>query len=325
MVSTPVDNAPAFLQLRDKSKQELVEDTRLTKATDLAAKQHVLLASDAPDAWKRPQLKAVGRQLRHWTKKVRQPFSAPADDDFEVGPVQAWFTQLVKTVQCIKQGASPGGRSKPGRKPPVPPKPSFTPSAKKKLKFTPQVSTEELAQELPFSEDIAPKPWDTPTLAVKRKIRKKARCCGQKERQKSGQESLGVENVENPVMGRTQRCRAASPRSRSRRRRSQRGDKLFDVQKLLNKTGMEFRWPGYQYMESGTHLKKRLARGDPGINRLDRIAKAHDMDYDKARNLQDKWVADRTLIAKIDQLPGRKTLRERIVKNIMKAKLRLGM
>ena len=125
-------------------------------------------------------------------------------------------------------------------------------------------------------------------------------------------------------MGQTQRLRAA-PRSRQRRLRSQRGGKLFDVQKLLNKTGMEFHWPGYQYMGPGTHLKKRLARGDPGINRLDRIAKAHDIDYDKAKNLKDKWVADRKMIAKIDQRPGRKTLTERIVKNIMKAKLRLGM
>ena len=88
---------------------------------------------------------------------------------------------------------------------------------------------------------------------------------------------------------------------------------------------MEFHWPGYQYMGPGTHLKKGLAREDPGINRLDRIAKAHDIDYDKARNLQDKWVADRKMIAKIDQLSGRKTLTERTVKNIMKAKLRLGM
>ena len=130
MVSTSVDNAPAFLQLRDKYKQELVEDTRLTKAADLAAKQHVLVVSDAPDAWKRPQLKAVGRRLRHWTKKVRQPFGAPTSgvratgattpggDDFEAGPVQAWFTQLVKATQGIKQGTTPGGP----RKPPVPPK-----------------------------------------------------------------------------------------------------------------------------------------------------------------------------------------------------------
>ena len=126
-------------------------------------------------------------------------------------------------------------------------------------------------------------------------------------------------------MGRTQRRRDAAPLSRQRRRRSQRGGKLFDVQKLLNKTGMEFHWPGYQYMRPGTHLKKRLARGDPGLNRLDRITKAHDIDYDKAKNLQDKWVADRKMIAKTDQLSGRKSLTERIVKNIMKAKLRLGM
>ena len=124
-------------------------------------------------------------------------------------------------------------------------------------------------------------------------------------------------------MGQTQR-RGAAPRSRPRRRRSQRGGKLFDVQKLLTKTGMEFDWPGYQYMGPGTHLENRLARGDPGINRFDRIAKAHDIDYGKARNLQDKWIADRKMIAKIDQLPGRKTLTERIVKNIMKAKLKLG-
>ena len=126
-------------------------------------------------------------------------------------------------------------------------------------------------------------------------------------------------------MGWTQRRRDAAPRSGQRRRRSQRGGKLFDVQKLLNKRGMEFHWPGYQYMGPGTHLKKRLARGDPGLNRLDRITKAHDIDYDKAKNLQDKWVADRKMIAKTDQLPGRTSLTERIVKNIMKAKLRLGM
>ena len=78
-------------------------------------------------------------------------------------------------------------------------------------------------------------------------------------------------------------------------------------------------------MGPGTHLKKRMARGDPGINRLDRIAKAHDIDYDKAKNLKEKWEADRKMIAKIDQLPGSKNLTERIVRRIMKAKLRLGM
>ena len=174
MVSTTVDNAPAFLQLRDQYKQELVEDTRLTKAVDLAVKQHLLLTSDLPDAWKRPQLKAVERQLRHWTKKVRQPFGAPAggvsadgattpsDDEFEAVPVQAWFMQLVKASQGIKPGTSSTGP----RKPPVPPKPrpkpKITPSAKKKLKFTPEVSSAELAKELPYSGTYGAEPWDTP-------------------------------------------------------------------------------------------------------------------------------------------------------------------
>ena len=122
MGSTSVHSAPAFLKLRDKYKQDLVEDTRLTEAADLAANQHVLLASDVPDAWKRPQLKAVGRQLRHWTKKVREPFGAPVsgvggtgapatspgEDEFDAGPVQAWLTQLVKTAQGIRQSTSPG-------------------------------------------------------------------------------------------------------------------------------------------------------------------------------------------------------------------------
>ena len=174
--------------------------------SDLAAKQHVLLTSDAPDAWKRPQLKAVSRQLRHWTKKVRQPFGAPTggvsatgattpgDDDFEAGPMQARFTQLVKATQGIKQGSTPGG----SRKPPVPPKPNITPSAKKKLKFTPQVSSAELAKELPFSEDVGPTPWDTPSLAVKRKIRQKAKEVAKKKAKEVAKKALDWKTWKTP-------------------------------------------------------------------------------------------------------------------------------
>jgi len=61
-------------------------------------------------------------------------------------------------------------------------------------------------------------------------------------------------------------------------------------------------------MGLGTKLKKRLARGDPGINRLDKLAKQHDIDYSKAINLQDKWKADTKMIQGIDKLPGRKTM-----------------
>ena len=210
MVSIPVDNAPAFLQLRDKYKQELVEDTRLTKAVDFAAKQHVLLAKMLPMHGKDLNSKPWGVNYAIGSKKYanrlvprsvacapRAPTS-PSKDDFDAGPVQAWLTQLVKTAQGIKQSASPGGPSRPGRKPSVPPKPSFTLSAKNKLRLTPQVSTEELAQELPFSEDIAPKPWDTPTLVIKPKIRKKAAAVVKKKGESLAKKALEWKTWKTP-------------------------------------------------------------------------------------------------------------------------------
>ena len=46
----------------------------------------------------------------------------------------------------------------------------------------------------------------------------------------------------------------------------------------------------------GTHLEKRLKRGYRGVNRLDKIAGIHDIDYSKAKNLKDKWKADDKMI-----------------------------
>ena len=65
-----------------------------------------------------------------------------------------------------------------------------------------------------------------------------------------------------------------------------------DIQKKIEKLGIEFhpfslsKRKRYQYLGPGTFLKKRLARSDPGINRLDRIAKQHDIDYSNAKNIQ---------------------------------------
>ena len=120
--------------------------------------------------------------------------------------------------------------------------------------------------------------------------------------------------------------RNRSHKTRTRKYR-QRG-RGFDIQNLLGKTGIEFHWPGYQYMGPGTKLKKRLAREDPGIRRLDRIAKQHDIDYSnyfKAKKVQDKWKADAKMIASINKLPGKKTMTERIVHKIMQAKKRLKL
>ena len=93
----------------------------------------------------------------------------------------------------------------------------------------------------------------------------------------------------------------------------------------MAKTGIEFYWPSYQYMGAGTKLKKRLKRGDPGINRLDKIAKQHDTDYSHAKNLRDKWKTDEKMIKAIDKLPGSKTMTERIVKRVMQAKKTLKL
>ena len=111
-------------------------------------------------------------------------------------------------------------------------------------------------------------------------------------------------------------------RRRRRRRRRQR-ERGLDIQKWLGKTGLEFHWPGYQYMGPGKHLQKRLKRGDPGINRLDRIAKQHKNDYSRAKNLRDKHAADRKMIKAIDRFGGCKTNTEKIVKKIMQAKVKL--
>lgn len=99
----------------------------------------------------------------------------------------------------------------------------------------------------------------------------------------------------------------------------------FDLHQLLAYIGVEFHCPGYQYMGPGTKLKTRLQRGDPGINRLDKIAKRHDIAYAKAKSLQDKWKADHIMITAISNLPGKKTWTERIVKLIMQAKLQLNL
>ena len=109
-----------------------------------------------------------------------------------------------------------------------------------------------------------------------------------------------------------------------RRKRRQRGGK-FDFQKAIEKTGMEFHVPTYSYVGRGTHLTKRLKRGDKTKNRLDLIAEKHDIAYSKAKNLQDKWKADDKMIQAITKLPGNKTMTEHMVKKIMQATRKLKL
>ena len=101
---------------------------------------------------------------------------------------------------------------------------------------------------------------------------------------------------------------------------------------ILNKLPVELHIPGYRFCGPGTNLKKRLARGDSGINPLDSACKEHDIAYFQnredvsKRNLADKILADKAwdrVIAK-DSNFGEKSAAYAIT-NIMKAKSKLGM
>ena len=123
----------------------------------------------------------------------------------------------------------------------------------------------------------------------------------------------------------TMRCpkqAKATAGGRTVKSRRQQTGSTFHIQKWISKMGVEFHWPGYQYMWTGTKLTKWLKRRDPGINRLDKLAKQHDIHYSTAKTLADKHVADRKMIAGIDRFTGRKTITERIIKRIMQAKLK---
>ena len=117
---------------------------------------------------------------------------------------------------------------------------------------------------------------------------------------------------------------AKNGRKKRRVKKKQHGG-LLDVQKLLAKTGKEFHWPKMNFLGPGTHLEKRLKRGDRGKNRLDDLAMIHDIDYSLAKNIKDKWKADEKMIRSIEKLPGKKTMQEKIVKKIMQAKRKLKL
>ena len=125
-------------------------------------------------------------------------------------------------------------------------------------------------------------------------------------------------------MAKTGKKKVRRKRPQKGKKRGQRGAAL-DIQKLIEKTGKEFHRPKMNYLGPGTRLKERLRRGDRGVNRLDELAKIHDIHYSKAKNLQDKWKADDKMIRAISKLPGKKTKQERIVKTIMQAKRKLKL
>ena len=114
--STPIENSVQFLRLRDKYKSNLLDDSRLTKAADLAAQKELLLESPATDTWKEPRLKSVNRELQQWVKKIRQPGGTRGisrdeddsdDENLAVGPLQQFMGNISKISKAIKRKAEP--------------------------------------------------------------------------------------------------------------------------------------------------------------------------------------------------------------------------
>lgn len=77
-------------------------------------------------------------------------------------------------------------------------------------------------------------------------------------------------------------------------RRTNKTGKGF-LNSLINKLPFEVHVPGYQFCGPGTNLKKRLIRGDKGINPLDSACKEHDIAYSNSNNLEDRHKADKIL------------------------------
>lgn len=102
------------------------------------------------------------------------------------------------------------------------------------------------------------------------------------------------------------------------------------VNNLINSLPFELHLPGYNYCGPGTRLKKRLLRGDRGINQLDEACMKHDIAYDKYSNLRERHKADLDLLEmakqrknSTDASRGEK-LASWLVNKVMKTKLKAG-
>lgn len=67
------------------------------------------------------------------------------------------------------------------------------------------------------------------------------------------------------------------------------------IDRIINKLP-EIHIPSYQYAGPGTKLEKRLARGDPGKNKLDVACKNHDLAYAACENSKSRRKADTVLV-----------------------------
>lgn len=101
------------------------------------------------------------------------------------------------------------------------------------------------------------------------------------------------------------------------------------VNSLINNLPFELHLPGYNYCGPGTRLRKRLLRGDQGINQLDNACMQHDIAYN-SNNLEDRHRADLKLYDMAKQRLKSKNagkgekLASWLVSKVMKTKVKHG-
>ena len=102
------------------------------------------------------------------------------------------------------------------------------------------------------------------------------------------------------------------------------------LNRAINALPFELHIPGYQFCGPGTRLRKRLERGDRGINRLDAACREHDIAYSHSDEQADRHAADRVLADRAREriTAENSTLGERAAATAvwaaMKAKTKLG-
>lgn len=114
----------------------------------------------------------------------------------------------------------------------------------------------------------------------------------------------------------------------SKRKCSVKGSGLLN--KVIDSLPIELHLPGYKFCGPGTKLKKRLERGDKGINPLDEACKSHDIAYDQFKDDNRRSIADKLLENRAYQrFKAGTSLGEKIaalgVTAAMKAKRKMGM
>lgn len=102
------------------------------------------------------------------------------------------------------------------------------------------------------------------------------------------------------------------------------------INSLINNLPFEAHPPSYRFLGPGTKLEERLARGDKPLNKLDALARDHDIAYHENKDLKTRHDADYRLQEQAWHrvLDPKASLGERsmayITTNLMKAKRKLG-